>query len=105
MGLYDYMDEDPTFDVARYKFQAFSSKQAQFILAENRKKNGGSVKSDIGADDYHVWLSGSTPADDSPEIDHIHPKSKGGSNEYKNAQVTSRKYNNQKRASTQGASE
>lgn len=91
------MDNDSSFDCLKTTYKEFSEDQKKAIIAENRKRNGGTVKSDV-ADDSHKTLSGSSPADDSPEIDHIIPKSVGGSNAYANAQVTSRKYNNSKRA-------
>jgi len=97
MGYYDELDETNYTDSIS-KFRDFSANQKLKILSANRKRNFGTVKSDVADDDYSD-LNGITPADDSPEIDHILPKSKGGTNEYKNAQVTSRKYNNSKRAS------
>ena len=96
MGYYDALDETNYTDSV-FKFKEFSANQKLKILEANRKRNFGKIKSDV-ADDEYSELSGAPNADDSPEIDHILPKSKGGSNEYKNAQVTSRKYNNSKRA-------
>lgn len=96
MGHYDKLD-DTNYTDGISKFREFSANQKLKILEANRKRNLGTIKSDV-ADDTYTGLSGSTPADDSPEIDHILPKSRGGTNEYKNAQVTSRKYNNAKRA-------
>lgn len=96
MGYYDELDETNYTDSIS-KFRDFSANQKLIILGANRKRNFGKIMSDVD-DDVYDDLSGTTPADDSPEIDHILPKSKGGTNEYKNAQVTSRKYNNSKRA-------
>lgn len=96
MGYYDKLDDTNYTDTIS-KFREFSANQKLKILGANQKRNFGTVKSDV-ADDEYSELSGVTPADDSPEIDHVLPKSKGGTNEYKNAQVTSRKYNNSKRA-------
>lgn len=96
MGYYDHLDATNYTDSIG-KFWDFSANQKSQILAANRLRNGGVIKSDA-PDDAYTELSGVTPADDSPEIDHIHPKSKGGTNQYLNAQVTSRKYNNSKRA-------
>jgi hypothetical protein len=72
------MDQDPKFDVSRFKYNNFSSKQKERILSENKKMNGGVVRSDLAGSEYFEWLTGQTPGPDSPEIDHIHPKSKGG---------------------------
>ena len=96
-GPYAYMDEDPSFDCLKMTFKEFSGPQVQAILNENRRRNGGALVSDA-PDDPIRNLGGQHPASDSPEIDHIIPKVAGGSNAYANAQVTSRGYNNFKRA-------
>ena len=85
MGYYDALD-DTNYTDSVSKFRDFSTNQKQKILAANMARNGGSIKSDA-ADDTYVLLNGSAGQPNSPEIDHIHPKSKGGTNQYCNAQV------------------
>jgi len=83
----------------------FSTTQRNRILAENWARNERRTlptgrpeyKSDYSAD-YFLILDDSLPAgeDRKPEIDHIHHKSRGGSNSYSNARVVSGKYNGER---------
>lgn len=76
--------------------------QKRRLIEENKKRNGGVVKSDDPKDFYSRLTkakkstSGVTPRPDEWQIDHIIPKSKGGTNSYKNLRVISRKLNRQK---------
>ena len=75
------------------KFGDFSGAQRTLILAHNRKKNKGKLKSDA-SNDPHQDLVEETGSKNSAEIDHIIPKSSGGANHYLNARVISWQLNN-----------
>ena len=77
-----------TFGVGR----TFSGTQRKLILQANMAKNGGTLKSDDPADPHQVLSERGTA--DFPEIDHIIPKSLGGSNFFANARVVSWELNN-----------
>jgi hypothetical protein len=70
----------------------FSTEQIRLILQANRVRNGGTLKSDAPNDPCKTLdVKG---AANHPEIDHIIPKSSGGSNYYSNARVVSWQVNN-----------
>ena len=73
-------------------FREFSAAQRELILQTNMARNGGVLRSD-DPDDPHQVLSERGTAD-APEIDHIIPKSQGGSSFYSNARVVSWQLNN-----------
>jgi hypothetical protein len=73
-------------------FAEYSAAQRALILQTNMARNGGRLRSDDPADP-HQWLDERGTAD-APEIDHIVPKSHGGSNFYSNARVISWQLNN-----------
>ncbi|MCW2567544.1 MAG: hypothetical protein JWN54_1641 [Mycobacterium sp.] len=70
----------------------FSATQRTLILQTNMARNGGRLKSDDPADPQQYLDE--RGAANSPEIDHIVPKSLGGSNFYSNARVVSWQLNN-----------
>lgn len=70
----------------------FGGDQRALIIQTNKARNGGLIKSD-DPNDPHPYLDerGTT---DAPEVDHIVPKSRGGSNYYSNARLVSWQLNN-----------
>lgn len=74
----------------------FSASQKKAIIAQNMERNGGVVRSD---GDGRILtkpsksMKGVTPSPNEWQIDHINPKSLGGTNSYSNAQVLSRQEN------------
>lgn len=85
------------------KGKDFTKAQRKKIIEENKRLNGGTVKTDDPQADYFDKLTkpskskrGVTPRQDEWQIDHIIPKDKGGTNSYKNARVISRKLNREK---------
>jgi len=73
------------------------------ILAANRKKNGGVLKSDLPEDPNQLLTppvqskGGMAQPIDMAAIDHIVPKELGGTSSYHNARVVSQAYNNKLR--------
>lgn len=70
----------------------FTDDQRTAILQANMARHGGQIKSDDPADPHQVLRIGGTA--NRPEIDHIIPKSSGGSNFFSNARVVSWELNN-----------
>ncbi len=74
----------------------FTPAQKRNIIQENMRKNGGVIKSDQSGDVLVPATrsqKGVTPSPYEVHIDHIEPRSRGGSNSYMNAQVLSRREN------------
>ena len=76
-------------------FREFSGKQRELILQANMARNGGAIKSDNPEDLVNGGVLSEQGDLDFPEIDHIVPKSSGGSNMFSNARVVSWQRNNQ----------
>lgn len=70
----------------------FTEDQRRLILQANLARNGGRLMSDDPNDPHQVLDEDGTA--NYPEIDHIIPKSAGGSNAYSNARVISWELNN-----------
>ena len=74
----------------------FTKRQKKEILEENRRINGGVLRSDISGKelDYPSQTQKGVKANmNQAEIDHVYPKSKGGTNKSSNAQVISKEEN------------
>jgi len=74
----------------------FTKTQKKNILEQNRKQNGGVIKSDKSGkilDSPTQSKKGQKANMNQAEIDHVHPKSKGGDNSNSNAQVLSKEEN------------
>lgn len=92
--------------------KTFSDEQREAVLQVNRIFNHGHLISDNPddfahrLDEFTAYRVADHPAgtlmteggDQAPEVDHIIPRSMGGSNAFSNAQVVSRAYNNWKRS-------
>jgi RHS repeat-associated protein len=88
--------------------RAFSPAQKQKIIAANRARNGGKLRSDDPLDPFQDLSApvksvspglGGAPQDPAmAAIDHIVPKGAGGTNSYGNARVISQHWNNILRA-------
>jgi RHS repeat-associated protein len=79
--------------------EAFTQSQKAAIYSANRARNGGELRSDksgqllVGAKKSE---KGVTPPANEAQVDHVEPRSKGGTNSPSNAQVLSRHENRQK---------
>ena len=79
----------------------FTQSQKKKMLAENRKRNDGVLRDDrtgeLGVQPKQS-KKGVTPPDNEVHVDHVIPRSKGGTNSFSNAEVRLRKHNLQKGA-------
>ena len=74
----------------------FTAKQKNQIIEQNKINNNGVVRSDlsgIALQQPQKSAKGITPSPFEWQIDHIQPKSSGGTNSFSNAQVLSREEN------------
>lgn len=75
--------------------------QKKLMHEENERAHGGRLTDDETGDSLvrpQQHKKGVRPPDNEAHVDHVHPRSKGGSNDYENLRVISRKRNLEKGA-------
>jgi hypothetical protein len=88
-GLYSHLDDHPSVGPSK----RFTQTQKRQILATNRLRNSGILRSDTTGEvlvQPQQHTSGVTPPWNEAHVHHIRARSLGGSNSYSNAQVISR---------------
>jgi RHS repeat-associated protein len=97
-GPYSHLEDHPSVGEGK----DFTAAQKEKIIAENKQRNGGVVKSDDPNDPHQILVKpskseeGVTPPQNEWQVDHIVPLDKGGSNSFTNARVVSRELNREK---------
>ncbi|MDX6680335.1 MAG: hypothetical protein QOG94_374 [Solirubrobacteraceae bacterium] len=89
--LSPYQDKPDPKSVRGYA--PFTAAQKHNIIMWNKLKNHGVIRSDDPLDPYQVLVDPPKMPPNAWAIDHIWPRSKGGTNSYKNARVISSHYN------------
>jgi hypothetical protein len=84
-GKYSHLTDGPSVGPGK----EFTSSQRGRVLEENMRQNGGRLRSDVTG----RFLRRSPGGPNSAEIDHVIPKSRGGSNSFANARVVERTWN------------
>lgn len=91
-GPYSHIPDHPSVGPGK----DFTASQKGKFYAANRAKNSGAIRSDKSGKEVtrgKRHTKGVTPPESEAQVDHIVPKSKGGTNSGKNAQILSRKEN------------
>ena len=76
--------------------RSFTPWQKNAILGENMARNGGVLRSDLSGEPLvapRQYYPGYIPPANEAQVDHIYPRSAGGTNGFGNAQVLSREQN------------
>ena len=91
-GPYSHLEDHPSVGPGK----DFTQAQKRNILNANRERNGGVLRSDESGTQAvapQQSKKGIAPPSNEAHVDHIVPKSQGGPNSYKNAQVLTRQEN------------
>ncbi len=94
-GPYSHLPDHPSVGSGKN----FTQSQKKKFLAENEKANSGTLRDDVTGEKLvrpQKHTKDVRPPDNEAHIDHVYPRSKGGTNSSSNAQVRSRKNNLEK---------
>ena len=98
-GPYSHLQDHPSVGAGK----PFTRSQRAKMLKENQKANQGVIKDDRTGEELvqaEKHQKGVAPPANEAHVDHVIPRSKGGSNSFKNAEVRSRENNLKKSNNT-----